>query len=326
MLYLLVIFNKFKMSNCQRIDIKGVSNSRCDKKCNKDKRKDITEEDLCTQTNSVIDNLPIRCVGAWAMQKICHLVQYFSIFSMGMKYKWEGKINYIEICSGPGRCINRENGYEFNGTSMCIVENNACKFLNKAIFFDYNQQVIDILNARIKTANVPNALATIGDYNKPQEICNKILKETQGIGLYLVFIDPTDCSVPFSLLRTLKDRLKNIDFIVNFAVRTDFNRNIRNAITSPKRYQQVINKYISFLGSRDFFDDPKIYTAKPSELRTLFREAYKNSLRNIGYEYFDFKPIENYYDLVFASSHPKGIEFWQKANKICFDGQRTLEF
>jgi len=56
----------------------------------------------------------------------------------------------------------------------------------------------------------------------------------------------------------------------------------------------------------------------------MFREAYVNSLRKIGYQHFDFKHIENYYDLVFASSHEKGIEFWKKANAIQFDGQRQL--
>jgi hypothetical protein len=44
------------------------------------------------------------------MQKIFHLIQYFGIFTIGMKSKWQGNINYIEICSGPGRCVNRENG------------------------------------------------------------------------------------------------------------------------------------------------------------------------------------------------------------------------
>jgi hypothetical protein len=54
----------------------------------------------------------------------------------------------------------------------------------------------------------------------------------------------------------------------------------------------------------------------------MFRDAYVNSLKKIGYQHFDFKHIENYYDLVFASYPEKGIEFWDKANKIRFDGQR----
>lgn len=167
-----------------------------------------------------------------------------------------------------------------------------------------------------------------GDYYKPDTICDKIIEETKGVGLNLVFIDPTDCSVPFDLLKKIKDRIKNVDFIVNFAIRTDVNRNIRNAILHPETHQNVLRKYSSFLGSNTFFTNQTIINAanqgKQMDLRKMFREEYMNSLKKIGYNHFDFKQIENYYDLVFASSHPKGIEFWNKANAIGFDGQRSL--
>lgn len=306
-----------------RIEINQQENALCLKNCNKEKRKEVTEEDLCTETVSVIDRLPVRCVGSWAIQKIHHLVQYFTIFSLGMKNKWH-EINYIEICCGPGRCISRSTGLEFDGTSLCVIQNEAYKHLKKAMFFDYNQKVIDILNSRIKANNISNAFALIGDYNNPEKICDDIILKTKGVGLNLIFIDPTDCSVPFSLLRVLKNRLKNIDFIINIAIGTDFNRNIKKAIDSPETHQNVINKYKTFLGSDDFFNDPRIKTASQKDLRLIFRDAYMDSLKNIGYQYFDFKHIENYYDLVFASSHEKGIEFWGKANKVQYDGQRSL--
>ena len=311
-----------------RIEFKEIQNSNCLKKCNKEKRKETTEDGLCNETISVVDDLPVRCVGDWAMQKIFHLIQYFGIFTIGMKNSWDGKINYIEICSGPGRCINRISGEEFNGTSICIIEHNACKHLKQAIFIDYNDSVIDTLNTRILNRNIQNAKAIKGDYKKPDLICEDILKETKGIGLNLVFIDPTDCSVPFELLKKIKETLKHVDFIVNIAIGTDINRNIKNAILMPETHQNVLNKYKSFLGSDDFFSNPNVIheakNGKPIGLRKLFREEYINSLSKIGYKYWDFKQIENYYDLVFASSHPKGIEFWKNANAIEFDGQRSL--
>lgn len=311
-----------------RIDLCSIQNNNCTRNCNKDKRKENTEDDLCTETVSVYDNLPVRCVGEWAIQKIYHLNQYFGIFTIGMKAKWEGNINYIEICSGPGRCIDRHSGDEFNGTPMCIVEHPACKHLNKALFFDYNQNVIDILNARIADREVSNAKALWGDYNDANEICKCILKETNCQGLNLVFIDPTDCSVPFSLIAALKKNLRNVDFIINFAIKTDVNRNIRSAILQHESHQTVLNKYKSFLGSDSFFNDPVVLEAARSgnhlELRVKFRQAYIDNLKRIGCTFFDFKQIENYYDLVFATSHEKGIEFWEKANSINYVGDRTL--
>lgn len=311
-----------------KLDLNEVSNPNCHKKCNKEKREEITEDGLCLYTSSVMDQLPVRCVREWAFQKIFHLAKYFGIFSTGMKDKWEGNINYIEICSGPGRCINRTTGIEFNGTPLCIIEHEAFRYLNKAIFIDYNETVVETLNCRFSERRIKNAKAIYGNYFSPANICEEILKETKGKGLNLVFIDPTDCSVPFELLMDLKKSLLNVDFIVNFAIRTDINRNIRNALLFPDSHQVVIQKYKSFLGSDVFFKNQAIVEIAEKgnnmELRKLFREEYMNSLRIIGYSHFDFKPIENYYDLVFASTHSKGIEFWRKANAIGYDGQRSL--
>jgi len=107
--------------------LKITSNPNCKKGCNKEERGENTENDLCLEAFSVVDQLPIRCVGDWAIRKIFLLVQYFGIFSIGMKNKWSGKLNYIEICSGPGRCINRKSGDEFNGTALSIIEHPALK-------------------------------------------------------------------------------------------------------------------------------------------------------------------------------------------------------
>lgn len=314
------------MAKRKTIDIEEIINPNCEKKCNRKRRHEITEEDLCNETRSVIDNLAIRCVGEWAHEKIHHLVNYFNIFTIGMKDKWEGNIYYIEICSGPGRCINRKNGYEFNGTSLCIVQNPAFQFLKKAIFFDYNSLVVDTLNERFRKKHITKAHAYLGDYNKPDQICDHIMSETQGRGLFLIFIDPTDCSVPFELVRNLRRRINNIDFIINLPIGFDFNRNIGNAINSPETHKRVIEKYITFLGSDNIFRDNHLLKSDSLGRRNIFREYYLESFRKIGYKHFSFKRIRNYYDLVFATSHVKGKEFWEKANRTEFDGQRLLVF
>ncbi len=305
-----------------------IYNPHCFKGCSKVKRKINTDGDICRTVRSVADDKPIRCVGDWGMEKIHYLNQYLGIFSDGMKYKWEGKINYIEICSGPGRCINRSNGIEFDGTALTILNNQASKYLKRALFFDINPEVIETLNLRIKAINAKNAIAFIGDYHNPASIIEQILNQTGKYGLFLVFIDPTDCSLPFGLITELKKSIKNIDFIINLASGTDFNRNIGQAILNKDRYKNLVNKYTAFLNSDSIFRDPiAIKFARENryiELRTMFRDIYMDSLRMLGYEYFEFKRIKHFYDLIFASSHPKGLEFWNKVNKTGYDGQRSL--
>ena len=311
-----------------RLDLNYIQNKECKKGCNKNDRVEITENDLCTGINSAIDKLPIRCVGEWGMRKIYHLVQYFGIFSNGMKNKWNGELNYIEICSGPGRCVSRKDGLEFDGTALSILKHNAFKNIKSALFFDFNEDVVETLNKRINSLNVNNAKALIGDYSRPAALCELIKNSVNTNSLNLVFIDPTDCSVPFSLIAHIKELLPNADLIINVASGTDFNRNVINALLKPDSFTRTVSKYSKFLGSQDFFkneDNIKFAKEKNNQiLRNNFRASYKNNLQNIGYEYFDYKQIKHYYDLLFASKHKTGLSFWEKANKIGFDGQREL--
>lgn len=245
-----------------------------------------------------------------------------------MKNKWKGELNYIEICSGPGRCVARENGLEFDGTALSIIKHKAFKNVKKAIFFDFNDLVVDTLNQRIEKLGIKNAQALYGNYFQTKALCDKIKQIVNPYSLNLVFIDPTDCSVPFSLIANIKEVLPNADLIVNLASGTDYNRNIKNALLKQESYEKTISKYSRFLGSVEFFknsDNIKLAAEQRNpDLRNNFRECYTQSLRKIGYEHFAFKRIEHYYDLLFASAHVIGLTFWERVNKIKYDGQRQL--
>lgn len=45
-----------------RLELDFIQNDNCLKGCNRADRKEISENDLCSGTNSCFDNLPIRCV------------------------------------------------------------------------------------------------------------------------------------------------------------------------------------------------------------------------------------------------------------------------
>jgi three-Cys-motif partner protein len=245
-----------------------------------------------------------------------------------MKDVWKGELNYIEICSGPGRCIDR-SGIEFNGSALTIIQHPAFQYIKKALFFDIDNKVIEALNERIKERNSPNAFAFVGNYNQADSICNRLREELNPRSLNLVFIDPSDCSVPFSLIRCIKKILINSDFIINVASGTDFNRNVINALLSPESHNRVISKYNKFLGSDTFFtDEAAIKLAeykKSQDLRNKFRQSYRNSLENLGYKYFDGKQVMNYYDIIFATVHERGLDFWEKATSYKYNGQGTLK-
>ena len=301
----------------------ATNNPQCKGRCNKEERQDVAESDLCSIVRSVNDGLPIRCVGEWAQQKIYLLTQYFGIFAQGMSNRWKGKINYIEVCSGPGRCVNRQGRSEFDGTALSVIKRPEFKHINKALFFDINDTVITVLNQRIKALNVTNAKAYLGDYTNPETICSVLKTELNSDSLNLVIVDPTDCSVPFSFISSLKRVLPRMDLLINVAVWTDFNRNVKNSLLQPLQYKRTMEKYCSFLGDEGFYDRiNKSYTDK--ELRSLFLSTYENSLRALGFSHFQCEPVESYYYIIFASQSERGKDFWEKATKYDYVGQGSL--
>ena len=305
-------------------------NENCHKKCTKNRRREITTDGVCTEVYSVADNQIVRCVGDWAEQKIYHLIQYFGIFSNAMKNKWWGGINYIEICSGPGRCINRETGEEIDGTSLAIVNHKDVEKLNNIFFFDFDTDVVKTLNDRIKKSGVEKAEAFIGDYTDEKSISSVLESMIGKNSLNLVFIYKTYCIVHFSFIEEIKNKIENIDLIVNVASGTDFNRNIGNVFLNREAYSKAYEKYRLFLNDDQYFaSHENMNLAKNNnfqELRLRFRDSYKTKLMTLGFKYFDFKKIKHYYDLVFVTRSKLALEFWKKANMIEFNGQRLFPY
>ncbi len=301
-------------------------NYKCIKNCNPEKRKETTNNDICKVTKSELDKLPVRCVGNWAYQKIYRLNQYFGIFSNGMKNKWNG-LNYIELCSGPGRCILRKTGEEIDGTSLSILRHPSFNFIKKAIFIDNDETIIKILNKRIKHLSINNAYGIIGNYNYT-DILEDIFSDFNKDFLNLIFIDPTDCSVPFKTIRFIKEYFKNVDFIMNFPYGTDLIRNIQGAATNANYPSRI--KYLQFLGNEDYFDRNEVKNlAISSNSRKMvldfFKEYIKN-LKSIGLMYSESELVRNLYLLLFASGNPKGLEFWKKSQNISPNDQREIIF
>jgi three-Cys-motif partner protein len=304
------------------IDLRSTPNEKCFGNCNKEARKKNSESDLCTVTSSVLDGLPVRCVGSWAYTKIFILNKYFDIFANGMKNKWGGNINYVELCSGPGRCVFRDTKEEVDGTALSILNHPSKKLLQSAIFIDYNKTVVDTLNKRIKELECGKKFCAIeGDYTDFPKM-NKLFAElySKVRGLYLVLIDPTDCSLPFETVKIIKKQLKKADLIINYAHNSDMGRNIRKAILEPDT--PAHKKYSDFLGDNEFLKLPEtIEMAEKKDtkaLRTYYMEKYISQLKSIGYFIGKPKPVKNggniLYYLLFVTGDDRGIDFWEKVN------------
>lgn len=305
-------------------DIRQREFPECKECKNKEERERNSSDGIC-YIKSGLDGLPLRCVGEWANEKIYYLVQYFSIFSRGMKYKWAGKLRYIELCSGPGRCSTRD-GKEQDGTALAVLNHSDYENLADAIFIDYNQEAVDTLNQRIQNLAISNARAYLGDYNNPQSIL-AAMHSRRFDGLTLCLVDPTDCSVPFDTIQAIyNESNQKCDFIISFFRKTDFHRNCVEATKNPS-FQEARKKYQRFLGNPAFFARPDVREAAEYGLRDrisdLFQQDYAEGLKRIGLIYQDTVSVDNIYNLLFATSHARGLDFWGKARKYAPGGQKT---
>lgn len=149
--------------------------------------------------------------------------------------------------------------------------------------------------------------------------CNRLVQSVQAQippgALTLAFVDPEGFDIQFQTLETLS-RNRAVDFLMLFADAIDLNRNVGEYLESQG------SKLDSFFGpgldwrsrllAMDDFGDGK--------LSRVVRELLESQMRSkLRYSVFDYKTINGpkgkLYDLIFASKHPKGLEFFEKIKK-----------
>jgi three-Cys-motif partner protein len=266
------------------------------------------------------DGLPVHESGIWAKEKLYYLDHYLGIFSGGMKKKWPGKLFYVDLFAGPGRCLIPETNEEFDGSPLI-----ALKFgFTKYFFVESDAESFSALSTRVKS-RAPDANVTLipGDCN------TKISAIAPAPGtLGTAFIDPTGIApITFDTVRKLTANRK-IDLIINFHE----GMGIRMNIHQYSRTQQ--NALKSFVGSDRAIQK---FREAPTSIDQVCQEIaseYSENLRRLGYQVVDGDriPIKTdrnalLYYLLFASKDPRGNDFWRKIRLIDPHGQRRfMEF
>ena len=261
---------------------------------------------------SVCDGLPIRDSGAWITTKHSLLTYYARLFATGMKYKWKSRV-YLELFSGPGRCLIRKTGKEDLGSPLKVIEHEFTKF----IFTEMSVPVAEALAKRLEPFdNAANSEIWCGDC---AEAIQQILIPSGS--LTLAFIDPTGIGhAPFSLIEALH-RKTRCDLLVNIQHGMGIKINIHQYKPDADE-QSALTK---FLGNDSW---KKIPRHNPREFFRGVLEIYKKQLDQLGFRFVGREVLitndQNtpLYLLLYASKHPKGKEFWDKAMK----GVLPMEF
>ena len=261
------------------------------------------------------DGLPVLVQGPWSKDKL-YFVNYFSsLFNGGMKNLWPTRA-YVDLFAGPGLCKDRETGTEFSGSALEALK---CQTSFTHLYFnDINKEFVDALTERQQRL-LPEANVEYLNLD-----CNRATQQIAELvprgALTLVFLDPWNYEITFDSLAHLGQR-QATDLIVTFHT-TAIKRNAHQEIAAVN----------AFLDDRDwknrYWESQGNASRSPT---TVLIDTFRSRLRSrLGYTQFG-EPVairnstgSPFFYLLFASKHPRGLDFWEKSSARLRSGQRAM--
>lgn len=254
---------------------------------------------------SVEDGLPVRDSGPWVHTKHRLLAHYAEMFATGMKFKWKSRV-YLELFSGPGRCLVRDTGKEEAGSPLKVIGHEFTRF----IFTEMNVAAAEALSKRLEPfENASLSEIWCGD-------CAEAIQRIRipGGSLTFAFIDPTGIGhAPFSLIETLHKKTR-CDLLINIQHGMGIKMNIHH-YTPEGSEESALTK---FLGNDDWKGLPR-HNAREFFLGVL--DLYKKQLDRLGFNFIGREVLisnrqgTGLYLLLYASKHPLGTQFWESTRR-----------
>lgn len=251
-------------------------------------------------------------VGAWVEDKHRLVSLYETLFSTGMKRKWEVRV-CIDLYSGPGLVRVRDTNRFLWGSPLLALR--VKDPFDKYIFCESNPSALSALKTRVgklfPNADVSYVQGSCDD--SVEEICNKIpLPSRSRKVLSFCFVDPYDLSVKFATIKRISETF--VDFLVLLALGMDGNRNLQHYLDSGN------HKIDDFLGLPDWRDKWKFQSRnQKTSFPQFLAETYAKQMQTLSYlpvAFHQMKSIRSdvrnlpLYHLALFSRHNLAYEYW----------------
>lgn len=277
------------------------------------------------------DGLPVQCVGPWVEDKYFFLERYLDASSEARKkFTEKGNAVFIDLFSGPGRCIIENENREIDGGGLRAFKGMPVPF-NEYYYFDISKANVEALAKRLNSAICH---VECGDSN---ELVNMLVPNLlqKSYRYHFAFVDPFGPDgLKFTTLRELA-KLGRMDMLIHFPIGA-IKRNLKTWVKSSS---MVLDDFLGTDSWRQKITD--LHTEKI--FRTLV-DVFTDQLKSIGYPDEGLKlassevdfyaglptvPIKNtknvkLYILILASKHPLGQKIWNSVIKISPKGQKGL--
>ena len=233
-----------------------------------------------------------------------------------------GRAIYLDLFAGPGICSIRTTNRRVPGSPLIAAH--ASTPFQKILLCELDDSNAMACEQRLSQSPARDSFRMFrGDCN---EQVSEIIKEIPPGNLTLAFLDPTGLQAKIDTIRKLS-RAGRVDLLILFPDAIDVLRNVETYLP------QLDSKLDQVLGPDSKWREEwtALGGADGSRTRKKFADLYRQQLRkHADYEYFGEEVIKGpkgpLYRLVFASKHPRGLEFWDKVTKEELGGQRRMNF
>jgi three-Cys-motif partner protein len=267
------------------------------------------------------DNLICPVVGAWAEDKHRLVSLYSTLFSSGMKYKWDRRV-YVELYAGAGYSKIRHTSKVIAGSPLRALT--LKDHFDKYVFCEEIPEKLAALKARVKRHAASEEVDYIeGDCNlRVAEILAAIPHGSTGdTVLTLCFADPFDIGLRFETIRELADA-RYVDFLITLALGMDANRN----------YEQYVKedavKVDEFLGSISWRERWSTAQWDAIKFTRFLADEFSKSMATLGYippPFYTMKEVRSHeknlplYRLALFSRSERAYKFWDQVLKYSTD-------
>jgi three-Cys-motif partner protein len=262
------------------------------------------------------DGLPARLIKPHTLDKFDRHRLYCSLFNKGMKDYWPDNRGYLELFASTGIAIHA--GEEFDGCPLIAAASDPD--FTRMAFVEFSHPLAGALEQRLRLRGWEEDRSRVlrGDANDP-EVLAAAMDFLPAPGLIFTLVDPEDINGRWEAIEFLASRFKTHEQRVDFLINLPIGSIKRNIVRSSKAITEA-------LGTDEWW--PRVQAGEPPGL--VIRETYQLQFRRLGFLVAEHKEIRVHgsntpiYDLVFASRHPRALDFWTKIERIQPDGQRTI--
>ncbi|MGH9427222.1 MAG: three-Cys-motif partner protein TcmP [Terriglobia bacterium] len=264
------------------------------------------------------DGLETPEVGAWSEDKYRIVSLYATLFSSGMKNKWDTRV-YVDLYSGAGHVRVKDTQRLLFGSPLLAIQ--VQDSFEKYVFCEENPARMKALAARTKRL-APQADVSFIEGNCDDRI-KDILKATprpskEQTVLSLCFVDPFDLGIRFETLAALAERFT--DFLVLLALHMDANRNYEHYVDEKS------TKVARFLGDPKWRDRWRLAQMAAISFPMFLADAFAARMEGLGYLppprmkiiRLNEKNVPLYHLAIF-SRNPRAYEFWGEVLKYSTD-------